>query len=158
SPWPLAIETWAPLGYRPAAGRIDAVAPLYPPGLPIAMAILQSAFGYCAAFVIVPVAAAAAVALTFVLGMLFFARPTPAFWAALLVAASPVFLFQSMNPMTDVPVVAAWSLALVLAVVGWPLAGGLAAAIALAIRPNLILIAAAIFVWSAAIDWREWRS
>ena len=29
SPWPLAIETWAPLGYLPAAGRRDAIVPLY---------------------------------------------------------------------------------------------------------------------------------
>src|SRR5262245_1016270 len=69
SPWPLAIETWAPLGYRPAAGRIDAVAPLYPSGLPLAMALLQSVFGYCAAFAVVPISAGAAVALTFVLGL-----------------------------------------------------------------------------------------
>src|SRR6185295_2264694 len=95
SPWPLAIETWAPLGYRPAAGRIDAIAPLYPPGLPIAMALLQSVFGYCAAFLVVPISAAAAVALTFVLGLRLFGRPAPAFWSALLVASSPVFLFQS---------------------------------------------------------------
>jgi hypothetical protein len=36
---------------RPAASR---VAPLYPPGLPLLMAGVQQAFGYCAAFVIVP--------------------------------------------------------------------------------------------------------
>src|SRR5262245_22491657 len=153
SPWPLAIETWAPLGYRPAAGRIDAVAPLYSPGLPIAMALVQSIFGYCAAFAVVPVAAAAAVLLTLVFGMRAFGRASPALWAALLVAASPVFLFQSMNPMTDVPVVAVWTLAPVLAVCDWPLACGIAIAVALAIRPNLILVAAALAVWTAANDW-----
>src|SRR6266850_7984022 len=158
SPWPLAIETWAPLGYRPAAGRIDAVAPLYPPGLPLVMALFQRVFGYCGAFFIVPIATAAVVALTFVLGLRMFDRPAPAFWAALLVAASPAFLFQSMNPMTDVPVVAAWTLVLVLAVADWPLAAGLAMAIALAIRPNLILIAAAVVVWTALIDWRARRT
>jgi len=158
SPWPLAIETWAPLGYRPAAGRIDAVAPLYPPGLPILMAGVQRVFGYCGAFFIVPLATAAAVALTFLLGVGVFARPTPSFWAAALVAASPAFLFQSMNPMTDVPVVAAWTLVLVLAVADRPLAAGLAMALALAIRPNLVLIAAAVGVWIALRDWRAWRS
>ena len=157
SPWPLAIETWAPLGYRPAAGRIDAVAPLYSPGLPLVMALFQRVFGYCGAFFIVPIATAAVVALTFVLGLRVFQRPAPAFWAALLVAASPVFLFQSMNPMTDVPVVAAWTLVLVLAVAHWPLAAGVAMALALAIRPNLILVAAAVFVWTALTDWRAWR-
>ena len=158
SPWPLAIETWAPLGYRPATGRIDAVAPLYPPGLPLLMAGVQLAFGYCAAFVIVPIAAAAAVALTFVLGLRIFDRPMPSFWAAALVASSPVFLFQSMNPMTDVPVTAAWTLVLVLAVFDWPFMAGLAMAIALAIRPNLVLLAAAVGFWIALVDWRAWRS
>jgi hypothetical protein len=62
-----------------------------------------------------------------------------------------------MNPMTDVPVVAAWTLALVLAVFDWPLACGVAMAAALAIRPNLILIAVAVFVWMAANDWRTTR-
>src|SRR6266850_3867002 len=84
SPWPLAFETWAPLGYRPAAGGIDAVAPLYPPGLPLVMALFQRVFGYCGAFFIVPIATAAVVALTFVLGLRMFDRPAPAFWAALL--------------------------------------------------------------------------
>jgi hypothetical protein len=157
SPWPLAIETWAPLGYRPAAGRVDAVAPLYPPGLPIVMALLQSVFGYCAAFAVVPISAAAAVAFTFALGLRVSGRASPALWAALLVAASPVFLFQSMNPMTDVPVVAAWTLALLLAVADWPLACGIVVAVALAIRPNLLLVAAAVFVWTAANDWQSWR-
>lgn len=158
SPWPLAIETWAPLGYRPAAGRIDAIAPLYPPGLPMVMALFQLAFGYCGAFVVVPLTAAATSALTFALGVRVLDRPAPALWAALLVAASPVFLFQAMNPMTDVPVTAAWTLTLVLLAADWPLAAGIAMAIALAIRPNLILVAAAAFMWTALIDWRSLRT
>src|SRR5262245_3505985 len=158
SPWPLAVETWAPLGYRPAAGRIDAVAPLYPPGLPLIMAGLQQVFGYCGAFFIVPIAAAGCVALTFVLGLRIFNRPMPSLWAAALVASSPVFLFQAMNPMTDVPVTAAWTLVLVLVVFDWPLAAGVAIAAALAIRPNLVLLAVAVGLWMALIDWQAWRS
>src|SRR6476469_4840688 len=42
SPWPSAIETWAPLGYRPALDRRDAIVPLYPPGLPMLMAAAQA--------------------------------------------------------------------------------------------------------------------
>jgi hypothetical protein len=158
SPWPLAVETWAPLGYRPADGRVDAVAPLYPPGLPIVMALFQLAFGYCGAFLVVPLSAAATIALTFALGLRVLDRPAPALWAALLVAASPVFLFQAMNPMTDVPVSAAWTLALVLLAAEWPLAAGIAMAIALAIRPNLVLLAAAAFSWTAMSDWRSWKT
>jgi hypothetical protein len=158
SPWPLAIETWAPLGYRPAHGRVDAIAPLYPPGLPIVMALFQLVLGYCGAFLVVPLSAAATVALTFALGLRVLNRPAPALWAALLVAASPVFLFQAMNPMTDVPVTAAWTLALVLLAAEWTLAAGMAMAIALAIRPNLILLAAAAFAWTALCDWRSFKN
>ena len=158
SPWPLAIETWAPLGYRPAHARIDAIAPLYPPGLPIVMALFQLVFGYCGAFLVVPLSAAATVALTFSLGRRVIDRPAPALWAALLVAASPVFLFQAMNPMTDVPVTAAWTLALVLLAAERPLAAGMAMAIALAIRPNLVLLAAALCAWTALADWRSWKT
>ena len=158
SPWPLAIETWAPLGYRPAAGRLDALAPLYAPGLPLIMMLFQSAFGYCGAFMVVPICAAATPALTFLLGLRVVNRPAPAFWASLLVATSPVFLFQAMNPMTDVPVTAAWTLVLVLLAAGWPLAAGLAMSVALAIRPNLILVAAVPFFWTALAEWRAWRT
>src|SRR4051812_6313566 len=42
SPWPGAIDTWAPLGYRPALDRRDAIVPLYPPGLPLLMALAQA--------------------------------------------------------------------------------------------------------------------
>lgn len=160
SPWPLAINTWTPLGYRPAEGRdgVGAFAPLYPPGLPLLMALFQLVFGYCGAFYIVPLCAAAAVALTYVLGVRLFNRPAPALWAALLVATSPVFLYQSLNPMTDVPSVAFWALALVLLVEDWPLAAGLATAMALLVRPNLVLVAAALFAWTALVDWRAWRA
>ena len=56
-----------------------------------------------------------------------FEAPAIALWGAALVATSPVFLYQLMNAMSDVPVTAAWTLALVLAVAGSPLACGIAA-------------------------------
>ena len=58
------------------------------------------------------------------LGRRVFDAPGVALWGAALVATSPVFLYQLMNAMSDVPVTAAWTLALVLAVSGWPLAAG----------------------------------
>jgi hypothetical protein len=158
SPWPLASETWAPLGYRPAAGRIDAIAPMYPPGLPLLMALFQRIFGYCGAFYVVPACSAATVILTFALGMRIFGRPAPALWAALLTATSPVFLFQAMQPMTDVPATAAWALVLLLAAAERPLTAGFAMAVALAIRPNLVLVAAAVMAWTACVDWKRWRA
>ena len=66
-----------------------------------------------------------------------FDRPGIALWGAALVATSPVFLYQLMNAMSDVPVTAAWTLALVLTIARRPLAAGLAMSAAIAIRPNL---------------------
>jgi hypothetical protein len=60
--------------------------------------------------------------------------------------------------MSDVPSVALWTLALVLLVEGWPLAAGLAVSMALLVRPNLLLVAAALFVWTALVDWLAWRA
>ena len=67
-PWPLAIETLAPLGYRPAPGRPNAVVPIYPAGLPLLMALFQLVGGYCAAFLVVPGCGALTVWLTYALG------------------------------------------------------------------------------------------
>ena len=47
SPWPHArAKRWAPLGYRPSPKLRDAIVPLYAPGLPLLMALLQAVAGY----------------------------------------------------------------------------------------------------------------
>ena len=75
--------------------------------------------------------------------------------AALLVAVSPTFLYQLVQPMSDIPVAAAWLGALVLA----PVAGvsgavgaGAAAGLAVLIRPNLLPLA--LLVWIACVGSR----
>ncbi len=147
SPWPNAAETWAPLGYRASPHRPDAIVPLYAPGLPMLMAAAQRIGGFCAAFVVVPLCGALTVWLTFVFGRQLLDSTTAAIGAAILVATSPIFLYQLMNPMTDVPVTAAWTLALVLSVGGWPAAAGVASGVALLIRPNLAAVTFALLGW-----------
>ena len=149
SPWPGAPQTWAPLGWRPSPKEPGAIVPLYAPGLPLLMAAFQLAAGYCGAFIVVPLCGALTIWLTFVLGRRLFDAPGIALWGALLVATSPVFLYQLMNAMSDVPVTAAWTLALVLAVMRWPLSSGLAMSVAIAIRPNLAPLAALVGAWLA---------
>lgn len=149
SPWPWADQTWSPLGYRPRPDRRDTIVPLYPVGLPLLMALFQVAAGYCAAFLVVPCCGALLVWLTYVLGTRLFDRPLVALLGALLVAASPVFLYQLMNPMSDVPAAAAWTLALALAVSGWPLSSGVAMGALLMIRPNLAPLALVLLGWTA---------
>src|SRR5204862_3355907 len=136
----------------------DGIVPIYPPGLPLLMAIFQTIGGYCAAFLVVPLCGALTIWLTFVFGRCVFGAPGIALWGAFLVATSPVFLYQLMNAMSDVPVTAFWMAALVLAVgrrpvgrerprVVGPLASGLTMSIAIAIRPNLAPLAVVLGVW-----------
>jgi hypothetical protein len=153
SPWPSALDTWTPLGYREAPNRPDAIVPLYPPGLPILMALFQLAGGFCAAFLVVPICGALTIVLTYALGRRLFPNPSVAIAAAVFVATSPVFLYQLMNPMTDVPVTAVWTLAALLVAAGRPLPAGLAASAALLIRPNLVLVAIAL----GAVARPRWR-
>ncbi|MFI5178168.1 MAG: glycosyltransferase family 39 protein [Vicinamibacterales bacterium] len=154
SPWPLAIDTWAPLGYRAAVDRRDAIVPLYSPGLPILMALAQSIVGFCGAFFVVPLSGALTMWVTYHLGQRVFGDPATSLAATILTATSPVFLYQLMNPMTDVPVTAAWALALVLTVSERPFAAGLAAGVAMLIRPNTVPLALPLLAWSAATGER----
>ena len=161
TPWPYAADTWTPLGYRPSPHVRDGYVPLYAPGLPLLMAAAQAIAGFCAAFAIVPLCGALTVWLTFVLGRQLFGPPRIALAGASLVAASPVFLYQLINAMSDVPTTAFWTLAVVLAVTRRPFASGLAMAGAIAIRPNLAPLAAIIaaWIWIAGGDRTErWGS
>jgi hypothetical protein len=155
SPWPGAPETWAPLGYRPSPHVPGAIVPAYPPGLPLLMASLQALAGFCGAFLVVPLCGSLTIWLTFVLGRKLFGAPGVALWGAALVATSPVFLYQLMNAMGDVPVTAFWMLALVLVLARWPLTAGLAASVAIAIRPNLVPLAVVLTLWTAASQQRS---
>jgi len=149
APWPDAAETWSPLAYRPSPREPDTLVPIYPPGLPLLMALFQAVGGYCAGFFVVPLSGALTVWLTFALGRRVFGRDGVALFGALLVAASPVFLYQLMNAMSDVPVTAFCALAFVLAATARPVMSGAAMSVALAIRPNLAPLAIVIGVWVA---------
>jgi hypothetical protein len=137
--WPDATWAVAPLGYRPglAAGE---VVPTYPPGLPLMMAATRVAGGECAPFFVVPLLGAVAVFVTFLLGAKLHSRRA-GLVAAVLLATSPIVLFQLVQPMSDVPALAWWTVAMLCAFSpgrGAALAAGAAAGIALLARPNLL--------------------
>ena len=152
TPWPDAAETWAPLGYRPSPHARDAIVPIYPPGLPLLMAAAQEVAGFCGAFAVVPLCGALTIWLTYVLGRRVFEEPAIAIAGAAFVAASPVFLYQVMNAMSDVPAAAFWTLAVALAVGRRPSWSGLAMTVAIAIRPNLAPLAAVLIAWMCASE------
>lgn len=158
-PWPLGVETFQPLGYSTDRGDL-ALVPVYSPGLPLLMAAAMLVGGACAAFVVVPALAALAVWLTFHIGRAI-GTPWMAAGGSLLVATSPVFLYMAMQPMSDVPVTAAWLLVVhcmlrrsTLAAYG----AGTSAAVAVLIRLNLAPLALAPAAWLLYLAYRDWRA
>jgi hypothetical protein len=129
-----------PLGWRPAVPAFQA--PTYPPGLPLLMAVPHAMAGIDGATAVVVASAAIAVWAT---GLL--AGGTAGIIAAVLLAFGPAFLYQSIQPMSDVPVTAAWTSCFLLLVndrtrgaspQAW---AGVACALAVLIRPNLAPLA-----------------
>lgn len=138
--WPLEPGATAPLGWRPAIERGWQV-PTYAPGLPWLMAPPYAAAGTTGAVLVVIASAGVAVWATGALaGGL--AGGLSALFAAALIASSPTFLAHAFQPMSDVPVTAAWMVCWLLVARRAPAGAGMAAAIAVLIRPNLAPLAA----------------
>jgi hypothetical protein len=142
APWPDAERTFCPLGYRPS--HISGlVVPTYSPGLPLQMAALTRLFGPNALWLAVPLLGGLVVWATYRLGLGICRQKLSALLAAVLVACSPVFLVQLMQPMSDVPTTAWWLLAVVAALEASPigaLGAGVAASLGILARPNLALL------------------
>ncbi len=145
---PLALS---PLGYRPAADGTDTLVPVYAPGLPLVMAAAERIGGMDAVYAVMPLLAALTVWCTYRIGVIV-AGPVAGLAAALLVFATPVFIFALIGaPMSDIPVTGWWSLALLLLLRSRPAdAGpallrltlaGFATGAAILTRPNLLLVA-----------------
>jgi hypothetical protein len=137
--WHNAAWSTAPVGYRPSV-RDGELAPTYPPGLSLLMALLMIAVGPAAVFVVVPLTGAAAAWATYQFAARLHSPPAGAVASALLVV-SPPFLDMVTQPMSDVPATAFWALALLAASTNRPVAAGLAASMATLIRPNLAPLA-----------------
>ena len=140
----------APLGYRLAVTP-GSIVPIYPAGLPLAMAIAMSIGGPPAAYLVVPLFAGLAVWLTYLLGARI-ADARAGLLAAILVAFSPIFVFQSLEPMSDVPATMWWLFAWVLALSprgDATFAAGLAVSAALLTRPNLVPLSLVLAVVAA---------
>jgi hypothetical protein len=140
------LDGWitTPLGWRPAAGHQSEPlqVPTYPPGLPLLMALPHWLGGINGASAVVTASAAIAVWAT---GML--VGGVAGVIAAILLSVSPVFLYQSFQPMSDVPVTAAWMVCFLFSARrGWSsttaaIGAGIACALAILIRPNLAPLA-----------------
>ncbi len=136
-----------PLGWRP--GPLTGLqSPTYPPGLPLLMALPHAIGGAPAAALVVAASAAVAVWATGLMATSL-AGGVAGILAAITVATTPVFLYQAVQPMSDVPVTAAWMLCWALLIrpgvgsreLGVVTVAGLACALAVLIRPNLAPLA-----------------
>lgn len=134
---------FAPAGFVPSRIAPFAAVPICGPGL----ALIMSAASFAsrdAVFLVVPAFAAAAVWLTFAAGRRLDDAVTGAA-AAVLLATSPIFLYQSVQPMSDVPAATLWLAALVLLSAPGDagprqIAAGVCASAAVLLRPNIGLI------------------
>ena len=140
-PWPLRWQTMQ-LGYL--AGRDPrTIVPTYPPGLPLMMAVFQGFGGRGAVYYVVPLLGALGVWLTYLLGHRLGGR-TVGLLSSLFLFASPSYLNMLVQPMSDVPAAAVWTLALYFAIhpaSRSAVAAGLATGLAILIRPNLVPLA-----------------
>ena len=153
--WPDAGWAFSTLGYRPGIDP-GTLVPAYPPGLPLVMAAARVG-GEWGPFMVVPLFGALAVFCSYAIGARLHSRIAGVI-AATLLATSPVFLFQLVQPMSDVPAAGLWALALLLAMSSRPrdtLGAGAAAGCALAIRPNLLPLALVVAI--VAVAWSRDR-
>jgi len=143
APWPLAERSFSPLGYTPHPLDPSVIVPIYPPGLPLLLALAKIIGGQEAMFWVVPLSAGLLILATYCIGRRLGAE-TAGLVAALMVATSPVMLFMATSLMTDVPIATAWAWAFYL-LIGTTLrsaaGAGLLSALAVLIRPNLAPLA-----------------
>jgi hypothetical protein len=141
----------APSGYALAPDGASIV-PTYAPGYPLLMAIALRIAGPSAVYYVVPLLGGLTVWLTYVLGRRV-ADERTSLMAAVMVAFSPIVLFQSLEPMSDVPVTAWWMIAWVAAISPGRLpafGAGLGSAFAVLTRPNLAPIGVLVALLTAA--------
>ncbi|HEX4566788.1 MAG TPA: glycosyltransferase family 39 protein [Vicinamibacterales bacterium] len=131
---------FAPTGFIASPRDPFAAVPICAPGLALAMAVVRP-LGKNAVFMIVPVCAACAIWLAFVFARRAADEVTGAA-AACLLACSPVFLYQAVQPMSDVPATLFCLAALAATARGdraGQIGGGVCASLAVLVRPNLAL-------------------
>jgi len=159
APWPDAPLTFAPAGHRPSPTVPGAVVPICPPGLSLLMAPFLIAGGPVAMFLVIPLCGAALVVGTYLLGSRVSRGVGLA--SAAVTAASPIVLYQVIQPMSDVPAAAFWVLALAAATSSarqGPALAGVCAGLGILIRPNLLPLGVVIGIYLLTRPGPAWRA
>jgi hypothetical protein len=151
-PWPDGPSTLAPAGFLPSRSQPNAVSPVCAPGFSLLLAPFVWLGGRNGIFLLTPLAGATLVWLSFLLGSRLAGAAAGAL-AAVVVATSPIVLYQVVQPMNDVMTATLW-VAVVAVIAGdsprraWT--AGLFAGVALLVRPNLLPAAVAAGLLMAA--------
>lgn len=165
--WGNGTESASPVAYRPGPIRGTEVS-IYPLGFPLLCATASWLAGPLASYLVAPAMGGVLVFCAFVLARQL-AGASAGLLAAVLLATSPVMLYHTVHPMSDVPAAACWAVAWCLAIRGTTSAGlaaGFAATMAILIRPNLAplaIVPAGVLLLGhashlgAVRDWR-WRA
>lgn len=140
-----------PQGFFPGRER-GILTPTYPTGLPLHFAVAGTWFGWeTGPLLVVVLAAVAAVGLCYLAARALGLSPALAVSGAVMLAVFPVFLFTSVQPLSDTPATA-WCLAALYAALrsrdrrAWAAAAGAALALAVLVRPTNLLLAPAFLV------------
>lgn len=164
APWPDASRTVAPGGFIPSPVKPAAASPICAPGFSVLMAPFFALGGRDAVFAVTPIAAFVLVWCAFVLANRL-AGGLAGVSAAVLTAASPIVLYQTVQPMNDIATAALWLAALAVATVrlkpdttpaddvasgfSRTFLAGVLVGIAILVRPNLAPLALIV----AAMSW-----
>jgi hypothetical protein len=168
-PWPNGLEQFTPLGYTARRDDRDGplVVPMYSPGLPMLMAVAEIVGGQRAIFALVPILGGLMALATYGIGRRL-ASPAAALIGTWLVVTSPVTLMMLIQPMSDLPTAAFWAIAFYFLLrdsITSQVLSGVAAGVAVMIRPNLAFGVPMIVLWRAGRALfgprdarpREWR-
>jgi hypothetical protein len=143
---------YVPLGFKPAADGTAQLTPTYPPGLPLMLAPVARIAGWDhAGDFILLVHSLAGIALVFALGRICGLPESWSLAGAAVLTVSPLYLFTSLQALSDVPATV-WATAAVVAAfksrerTGWALVSGLCISIGFLIRPNNFLIALPVLI------------
>ena len=142
---PSIAAEFTPLGFVSGPGGVT-LAPLYPVGFPLHLAAAGALFGWpVAPYLVSPLFALLSLALVYVVGRRLGLGRWMAAGAAAILAACPVFVFQAIQPMSDV-VATFWCLAAIACALRsresgrWALVAGFCFGTAVLVRPSNALL------------------
>ena len=144
------IHVFVPLGFLPGT-QLRTLVPAYPPGVPLHMAAAGRIGGLNAPFLVSPIAGLFCLALMYALSREFQLSVPTSLAAPLILGLCPTFIFQAIQPMSDV-IATLWCLLTIYAclrsnrALRFALAAGAAFGVAVLVRPNNLLLLAPILL------------